>query len=231
MQETSSPTATSPPGPAGAGSKRVLDPVDRVTEVLFGLIMVLTFTGTFSAAGADQAEVRELLFGALGCNLAWGLIDGIMYLMGCLSERAGWIRALRAVQDAADPAAAHRVIASNMAPLVASVIQTQDLEHVRQVLDRLPEPPAKVRLAADDWWGALAVFLWVFLCTFPVVLPFVFIESAAVALRTSNAIAVVMLYATGHAYGRCVGLRPLWTGLAMLLLGLVLVAMTIALGG
>ena len=26
-------------------SKRVLDPIDRVSEVLFGLIMVLTFTG------------------------------------------------------------------------------------------------------------------------------------------------------------------------------------------
>ena len=35
-------------------SKRVLDPIDRVSEVLFGLIMVLTFTGSLSVAEAGR---------------------------------------------------------------------------------------------------------------------------------------------------------------------------------
>ena len=35
-------------------SKRVLDPIDRVSEVLFGLIMVLTFTGSLSIAEAGR---------------------------------------------------------------------------------------------------------------------------------------------------------------------------------
>ena len=64
-----------------ASSKRVLEPIERISEVLFGLIMVLTFTGSLSAAELGRAEVRVMLIGALGCNLAWGLIDGIMYLM------------------------------------------------------------------------------------------------------------------------------------------------------
>src|SRR5213078_3832696 len=65
-----------------------LDPIQRVSEVLFGLIMVLTFTGSLSVAEAGREDVRTMLIGALGCNLAWGLIDGIMYLMACLSEQA-----------------------------------------------------------------------------------------------------------------------------------------------
>ena len=65
--------------------KRVLDPVSRVSEILFGVIMVLTFTGSLSVATAGRAEVREMLVGALGCNLAWGVIDGILYLMGALA--------------------------------------------------------------------------------------------------------------------------------------------------
>src|SRR5512145_3424250 len=89
-------------------SKRVLEPYDRVSEVLFGLIMVLTFTGSLSIAEAGREDVRTMLIGALGCNLAWGIIDGLLYLMGCLSEQGRGIRSLRALRTAPAPADANR---------------------------------------------------------------------------------------------------------------------------
>lgn len=61
--------------------------MQRVSEVLFGLIMVLTFTGSLEVATAGRSDVRVMLVAALGCNLAWGIIDGGMYLMGTLHER------------------------------------------------------------------------------------------------------------------------------------------------
>ena len=54
--------------------RRVLTPNERISEVLFGLIMVLTFTGSLSVAEAGREDIRTMLIGALGCNLAWGLI-------------------------------------------------------------------------------------------------------------------------------------------------------------
>ena len=30
-----------------------------------------------------------MILAALGCNLAWGIIDAGLYLMGCLGERGG----------------------------------------------------------------------------------------------------------------------------------------------
>ena len=66
----------------------VLNPVDRISEVLFGTIMVLSFTGAISAATDGRQEIRELLWAALGCNVAWGLVDAIMYLMNVVLERA-----------------------------------------------------------------------------------------------------------------------------------------------
>ena len=51
-------------------SKRVLEPMDHISEVLFGLIMVLTFTGSLSVAEAGRLEIRTMLIGALGCNRA-----------------------------------------------------------------------------------------------------------------------------------------------------------------
>jgi hypothetical protein len=61
--------------------------MERVSEILFGLIMVLTFTCSFSVIHAGREEVREMLIGALGCNLAWGIIDAFFCLMSRLSEQ------------------------------------------------------------------------------------------------------------------------------------------------
>ena len=97
--------------PATEPSKRLLDPVDRVSEVLFALIMVLGFTGSLSVAEAGRDDIRTMLIGALGCNLAWGIIDGILYLMARLAERGRALMIFRAVRAAADPKEAHRLIA------------------------------------------------------------------------------------------------------------------------
>jgi hypothetical protein len=96
----------------GRSSKRVLDPIDRVSEVLFGLIMVLTFTGSLSVAEVGRESIRTMLIGALGCNLAWGIIDGVFYLMGCLAEKGRGVLAFRAVRKATDPKKAQRLIAA-----------------------------------------------------------------------------------------------------------------------
>ena len=209
----------------------MLEPNERISEVLFGLIMVLTFTGSLSVAEADRDDVRTMLIGALGCNLAWGIIDGILYLMGCLSEQGRGIRALRALRKATAPEEAHRVIADALPPMVAATLGPAEYESMRQKLVQLPEPPSRPRLGKDDWLGALAVFLWVFLATFPVAIPFIFMNDVGRAMRVSNAIAIVLLFLTGYAFGRVAEYRPWLTGLAMVVLGGALVAITMALGG
>jgi len=212
-------------------SKRILEPYDRVSEVLFGLIMVLTFTGSLSIASTGRDDIRTMLIGALGCNLAWGIIDGILYLMGCLAEKGRGLATLRAIRKTSDPQKAQRLIAGALSPLVVSILQPAELETMRQRLKELPEPPGRMRLGKDEWLGALAVFLWVFLSTFPVVIPFLFMKNAMLALRISNAITIGMLFVTGYAFGRITGRRPWVMGIAMVILGTVLGGLTMALGG
>ena len=209
----------------------VLDPMDRISEVLFGLIMVLTITCSFSIVDAGRNEVRTMLFGALGCNLAWGVIDAFMYLMARFSQRGQGIMALRAVHRAVVSSDAHRIIAHALPPLIASVVSTEELESIRTKLQRLSYPSKNARLLREDWIGAAAVFLLVFLSTFPVVIPFTFISEAGRALRISNAIALTMLFGTGYAFGRCAGYRPLKMGIAIVIVSTVLVGITMALGG
>ena len=212
-------------------SRRVLDPIDRLAEVLFGLIMVLTFTGSLSVAEAGRDDVRAMLIGALGCNVAWGIIDAMLYLMGCLAEKGQGLTTYLAVRKATDLQRAQRLIADALPPVIASILEPAELETIRRRLMQQPEPPQRARLSKDDWQGAIAVCLIVFVSTFPVVIPFIFMQRVGPALRVSNAIAIVMLFLTGYAFGRMTGRHPWLVGIAMVVLGSILVGMTMALGG
>ncbi len=209
----------------------MLEPYDRIAEILFGLIMVLTFTGSLSIAEAGGDDVRTMLIGALGCNLAWGVIDGILYLLGCMAEQGRLWRSWRAVRAAATPDAAQRVIANNLPPVIATLLEPAEYARLHQRILQLPEPAARPGLRRDDWLGAIAVFLLVTLSTFPVVIPFLLTPNARLALRISNAVAIAMLFFTGAAFGRTTERSPWRMGLVMVALGGMLVGLTMALGG
>lgn len=212
-------------------SKRVLDPVERSSEVLFGVIMVLTFTASLRVARANREEVREMLVGALGCNLAWGLIDALMYLMACVSERGHNIAILKAIHRAPEPTKANWIIARALPPVVVKALPGGAIDGMRENLRTMPEPPARPKLTAEDWRGAAGVFLLVFLSTFPIVLPFIVVSDIKVALRISDLIAMAMLFLAGHAYGRYAGHTPWGWGVSMVAIGAVMVGLTTALGG
>src|SRR5262249_25350854 len=213
--------------------RRVLEAHERVAEVLFGLIMVLTFTGSLSLAQAGRDDVRTMLIGALGCNLAWGVIDGVLYLMGALAEKNRNLQTLHAVRRTADAQQAQGLIVRALPSPVADILEPSEVDSIHRRLQQLPEPPARLdldrrgppaRLDLDrrDWRGALHIFLVVFLSTFPVALPFVFVHDAALAKRISDLVAVAMLFGAGVIYGRCIGRAPWLIGVAMFALGSVL---------
>ena len=210
---------------------RVLEPAERFSEILFGLIMVLTFTGTLSAATSAREDVRTMLVGAIGCNLAWGIVDAIMYDMNSLAERGRSLVTFRAVRAARDAGAGRRAIREALPPVIASLLAEEEIESMRGRLVAHPEPAGFSRLNRGDLRSALAVFLLVFLSTFPVVLPFFFVPDAVRALRYSNAIALLALLYGGYRYGQFAGYSPWKCALAMAGIGIVLVALTIALGG
>ena len=212
-------------------TKRVIEPAERIAEVLFGLIMVLTFTGSLSVAEAGREDVKAMLVGALGCNLAWAVIDGLFYLMGCLAELGRNLATYKAVLAAETPDHARRLIADALPPLVVSLLTAEELDRLRERALTLPAPPTVVRLDRRSWLGAWAVFLLVFLSTFPVALPFMFLENTSLAMRMSNTVALVMLFLAGYAYGRVIHRSPVAIGAVAVFVGLVIVTFTIALGG
>jgi hypothetical protein len=211
--------------------KRPLDPVDRYAEVIFGLIMVLTFTCTLSVAESGREDVRDMLIAALGCNVAWGIVDGVMYVVTSVIDRSRKVAVFRGVRHAATPEGARAVVLAALPEGVAAVTDEASADRMVARARALPEIPIRPRIEAGDLKGALAACVLTVIATFPPTIPFLFVQDVGRALRLSNLVAVVSLFFVGYALGKETGVRPWYLGLVMVVLGTALVLTCIALGG
>ena len=216
---------------SGALEPDVLSPVDRVSEMLFGLLMALTFTGAVSVAESGNAAIRTMFIAALGCNLAWGLADAVMHLIRTITERGRLITLVRAVQSAPDAQSGRAVVEESLSRVAAGLVSPAEVEAVRARVVALRSMPARPRLGGRDLLMALQLFLIVVISTFPVVLPFLLSHDVTFAQNVSRAIALAMLFLGGLALGRYAGYGSWRVGLIMAALGTALIAAINALGG
>jgi len=210
-------------------SASVLDPIDRASEIMFGVLMATSFTGSLSVATAGGEEVRTMMFAALGCNIAWGITDAVMFVLGNVAERHRKISLLHRLHGTQNAEAAQRLVAQALPERVAAGVTAETLEVIRQKLLTIPFPTSVV--SRRDIAAALAVFVLVALSTFPVVVPFIFFGEMELALRVSNMLALATLFACGLIIGRHTGGRPWLYGVAVGAIGVVLIGVIIALGG
>jgi hypothetical protein len=209
----------------------VLSPVDRISEMLFGLLMALSFTGAVAVAETGQQEIRELFIAAFGCNLAWGLVDAVMYLVRVVTDRGRGLTLVHSVRAAPDAAAGRALIERALSRNVATLVSPTEVEAIRGRLVALAQVPARPRLHLEDLGAALAVFLLVVIVTCPVVLPFALMDDVGAAKNVSRAIALAMLFLGGLGFGRYAGYGSWRSGFIMAALGVLLVGAIKALGG
>jgi hypothetical protein len=208
----------------------VLSTVDRVCELCFGLFMALTFVGAVSAATGGANAARTMFYTALGCNLAWGLADAVMYLVRTLTDRARRVALAHAVRAEGDAAAGLLQLRGEMGSVMRTLVSDRELEPVRARLAGLPELPVKAGLTGSDYLAATGVFLLVVLGTMPVALPFLLLDTRP-ALLVSRVLTLVILFACGLALGRHAGGGGWKSGLAMTIVGVTLTTVIILLGG
>lgn len=218
-------------GAASAARTPVLSPVDRVSELLFGLFMALSFVGAVSVAESGREDIRQMFAAALGCNLAWGLVDAVMYLVRTVTDRGRWLSLVRSVRATADAEIGRRLISDALSRVGAKFMMAAELEAVRGRILALASVPARPVLLKDDLLAAVAIFLLVVAATFPVVLPFLLMQDVGIAKTLSRAIALGMLFIGGLALGRYAGYGSWRVGFIMAGLGIALVAAIMALGG
>ena len=213
---------------------KYLDPASRLGEILFGLIMVLSVTLTAGlTVAAGKEGVRQLLLAAIGCNIAWGIIDAVMYIMNCITVRSGKMRLVRSVQSAANEEAALILIQNEIEPELQELLGPAEAKAFNlSILKHIaPARIAKGTLTKDDIYGAIACFWLVFVSCLPAALPFLIFSQPHFALRVSNFLLLALLFLVGQKWAQYAGTNRLVAGAAMVAIGLVLVGLAILLGG
>ncbi|MBV8158571.1 MAG: hypothetical protein JO278_12980 [Dyella sp.] len=208
-----------------------LDVVDRVAEMCFGLFMALTFVGAVHSATAGSNAGHTMLVTALGCNLAWGLVDAIMFLVRTLADRGMRFKVATAAREAPTAAEGVSAIRNALSRSAQRLLSDTEIESMRQRLASATDLPDRPRLDVRDVFGAIRIFFIVVLSTFPVVLPFVLLSDVPTALIVSRILTLIMLFVGGMALGHHAGFSGWATGLGMMALGVALTMAVIALGG
>jgi len=226
------------PSPVGGSRpsfvERHLDPNDSVGELLFGVIMALSFTlgaGLVVREGPEATE--QILIGVLGCNVAWGLIDGVMYVMGIVLERSRRLHLVQAIQTAPSEAEALALIEGELGEGLEHVASSAERRSLYQkALVRVQAMgPERAGVRKEDLLGAVAVFWLVSRSAIPAILPFLVLDDRFTALRVANLLLLAMLFLAGWRWARATRGNPWRVGTILVLIGLVLVAIAIALGG
>ncbi len=213
---------------------RYLDPEDSLAELLFGLIMALTFTlGARLVSQASDIQPRELVVAMIGCNVAWGVIDAVLYLIGILLYRNRRILFVRRLKAAATDQQALDAIRKEFDLEDEPAIPDADRATLHRTLLEILRHARTERahLRGQDFVAALVIAILVSATAVPGILPFFVVDNDYTALRVANVVQICLLFAVGFRWAHHTGASPWRTGLSMVLLGLALVGVALALGG
>jgi hypothetical protein len=214
---------------------RFVDPSTSLGELLFGLIMTLTFTLGAGIIIEDEGRegARQLLIAFVGCNIAWGIIDGALYLVGELFGRGRLRRIGRLIRQSPTRTRAEALVADELDDVLGHI--TTDAERAdlyRRIVDNVhAKPPTANKVTGADLMGALVSGVLVVLISIPGAIPFVVMDDARLALRVSNGILLALLFITGYYWARYTLGSPWIAGFSFLAGGVALVVIAIALGG
>lgn len=124
--------------------------------------MVLTLTSSLNVSGVNRGSVRDMLLEALGCNVAWGIIDAFFYLLNSVGQRGQGAALLGEFTEDCRPTRGLWHGCEALPPLVATLMPPQELESLWEKLTQLPESMERLQLTKEDWLGAGSVSAGVF---------------------------------------------------------------------
>jgi hypothetical protein len=213
---------------------RYLDPSESLLEILFGLIMALTMTaGARLVADPATLHAGELMAALAGCNVAWGFIDAVFYLVGSMFNRNRRLELVRRLQATREEGEAIALIRDEFGLQREPRMRDEDraVFH-RSMLEMLRHADTRrASLTPSEFAAAAIIFVLVSLTAVPGLIPLAFMSDVGLALRLANGLQVVLLFYVGYKWSHYSGSNP-WRGAAMIgVMGIVLVLVSVVLGG
>lgn len=207
------------------------DIISRDLEIIFGTILVLTFTTTVSITHDDNLEIKHLLWAAIACNFAWSTIDGATSIISGIFDRTKKLKVIKSVRNAQNNEEAVSILLENFQVLALADIRHDQLVNLYEKLKSLPPPPDRVPKLWRDFKGGIIIFCMGFSATFPITIPFLLMKDPLTAKYVSDGIGISILFLCGYSIGKKIGIAPLRSGFIMLLVGITFFLLTLGMGG
>jgi VIT1/CCC1 family predicted Fe2+/Mn2+ transporter len=207
--------------------RRAFSPVDSLTEVLAGVVMALTVSVSVYTASGRAIPQRELVEAVLGCNLAWGIFDGLLFVVAQRASRARRTKLREALRTATSDEAARRVLGEELDEALTPFVDVVGLRaHLAHA-----EADASDPHRLDVWRGGVSLGLLETVSAVPVILPLVLMARPQEAIWVSSALGVLLMAVAGWRVARWNGQPVLLLGVLTPLLGALLVVACLWLGG
>lgn len=213
-----------------------LSEADVQVEMLCGVIMVLVLIGYLKwSLGQDDIEFKKLMMLVpLGCNAAWGIIDGIMYVLINLRERGNKSKLLSLVKSAKDQNDALALVRKEFGFAFFDLLNQDTQKNIYEEIVKGATNATIVKpkgISKNDLRLVLKTFLIVFSSGVPIVIPFFFLNDVWLAIRISHIIGLVMLFCIGYWWAKFASRHRIRSAIGLTILGVVIVGMTQILHG
>jgi hypothetical protein len=213
---------------------RYLDPSESLLEILFGLIMAFTITaGARLLSAPHELVVGELAIAVLGCNLAWGIIDGGFYLLGTIFNRNRRISFVRRLHSATNEAEAMKLVREEFDLEDEPAMSPDDQAdlYVHLLNGFRGAKIARAQLHRCDYVAALLIVMLVTATAIPGLIFLALVRDPMHALRMANIAQIGLLFAVGYGWASFTAATPWLAGAIITILGLLLTVIAVALGG
>ncbi len=209
---------------------------DRLVEALCGVIMVLSMVSYLRITLLHDPNVelhKVLVLVPIGANAAWGIIDGIMYVLTRMIDRSRAFKLYSSLR-AMDQKEAHKTLEDEFKSTLVSKLNENDRANIyNEILRGVHSLEVKKPqlITKGDLIVVLFTFLIAVFVAFIVVVPFWVLNDVLTAVRFSSIIGIVLLFYLGYRWAKIASKNKIRSGLIIAMMGFLIALVTVVLGG
>lgn len=229
----SAPAVTSARRPhVGQRLWAAVDPASSLVEVLIAVVLALGIITGVRAGLFGDLTPRDTALVILATALAWGIIDGGLYLVASKMDQGRLDHLPSELRGADLTSARRRALAAE-----AFALDLDDGEHPHLVAvaydvlaDALAADGAERRFSREDWKAAATLFLWSLLVSSLVAVTLLLPVAATIAFTVAQVVGMVLLFCAGYLWARRTRYNRVWAGLLLAVIGALMILLAFVFG-
>lgn len=208
----------------------LIAPDDQAIETLSGIILTMSVLSTLQVTSAQTIDTRSLVYAAIGSTVAWGFVDGMMYLIGTLIDRTRAYKVVKGLRSAPNLLDFRKQLSAESPDYVVERLSDPSLEKIQAFLQSKEQLHHR-GLSFEHLQTAFYIWLVVVSAGLPLIMPLLFIKDHVIAFRMTQFISVWIMFAMGYKLGVWLDLKPFISGLIFAAIGVLIAVTCIYLGG